>query len=194
MSPEYNPFNSQIVKDAKDHFLKIISEGTPIQPNFPQHVGKVKEWAERILLFCPDADPEILLLAVWLHDIGHADGKYKEDHAVKSEAEAIRFLSEKDYPKERIAQVAHCVRAHRCRDVEPETIEAKILVAADSASHMTDTVYITMLEQKHTTKQDILDKLERDLRDIKKYIPLEFNTEIQQYYTCWKDYITNFPK
>lgn len=193
MSVEQRPFSSPIVEEAKAHFLKTIAEGTPIQPFFPQHVEKVEEWAERIRTFYPGADPEILFLSVWLHDIGQADGKYYEDHAVKSEAEAIRFLSEKAYPEEKIAQVAHCVRSHRCRDVQPETTEAKILVAADSASHMTDFVYITMLGQSHISKQDVLDKIERDYRDIKN-LPDELQPEVQRLYEAWKILITAFPK
>jgi HD superfamily phosphodiesterase len=185
---------SQIIADTRDYFLKLISEGTPIQPFFPQHVEKVQDWAQRILSFYPEADREIVLLSVWLHDIGQADGKYYEDHSVKSEVETRNFLFGKGYPKERAEQIAHCVRSHRCRDVQPETLEARILVAADSASHMTDFVYIIMLGQNHLSKQDVLDKLDRDYRDTDIYLPADLKPEVQKLYEAWKGLITAFPK
>ncbi len=193
MAPETEGNNTPILERARNHFVKTISEGTPIYLYFPQHIREVERWARRILVFHPEADSEVVLLGVYLHDIGQADGKYTEDHAVKSEAETIQFLTSEGYPNERIKQVAHCVRAHRCRDVQPETLEAKILASADSTSHMTDVVYIIMLSQTHLTREHILEKLRRDYRDI-NFLPDELKQELQPLYEAWEKLIKVFPK
>lgn len=194
MSKEQTKQESPIVGDARNHFVKLITEGVPVYPYFSRHIEKVEEWAQKILRYYPDADEEVVLLGVQLHDIGQADGKYEEDHAIKSEAETVKFLTEKKYPKEKIKQVAHCVRSHRCRDVQPETIEAQILVAADSASHMTDFVYIEMLGQEHISAEDVLEKLERDYQDTQQWLPEELKQEIVPLYEAWKKLIEVFPR
>ncbi len=60
--------------------------------------------------------------------------------------------------------MAHCVRSHRNKDVAPESIEAKILTVADSASHMTCITYTDMLIRNPIDV--VMGKLERDRRDI----------------------------
>ena len=184
---------NQLIKEVRAHFIKTLEEGEPIYRFFPEHVSKVQEWTLLILPHFPKADKEIVLLSVWFHDIGHADGKVDEDHAIKSEAETIKFLEARGYPKEKIDQVAHCVRAHRCKDIPPETIEAKILVAADSASHMTDHVYLDMMGQERLSRQDVLDKLKRDYRD-KIFLPEELQPKIDLLYQRWKGLLEVFPK
>jgi hypothetical protein len=194
MSPE-KPIDKQlsIVDEANLFTSKAIAEGHPLYPYFDRHIAGVDQWAKKILPFFPEADSEILLLSVQLHDVGQADGKYEEDHAIKSEKATIQFLSEKKYPKDRIEKVAHCVRAHRCRDVQPATVEARILAAADSASHMTDFVYIMMLGQDHVDKKGVLAKLDRDYRDV-QWLPDELKQELKPLYAAWKDLILAFPK
>lgn len=194
MEKEGLPEDAPVIGSTKEHFLTKIREGHPVHPYFQQHVEEVEKWARRILPYYPEADTEIVLLSVWLHDIGQADGDYKVDHAIKSEAEATSFLSKEDYPKDKTQRVAYSVRAHRCKDVQPNTIEAKILAAADSASHMTDIPYITMIRRDNTTRQDVLDKLERDFRDTNNYLPTQLKPQIEQLYTAWKGLLEVYPK
>ena len=186
--------SSDILERCRQHFIKTIAGGDPIYPLYPEHVEQVEYWANKILPFYPEADKEVVIISVWLHDIGWADGDLKNDHAVKSEQEAIRFLTDIGYPKEKIDVVAHCVRAHRCKDVMPETIEAKILVAADSASHLTDAVYLIMLSQPHLKKSDIVDKLERDYSDVNAFLPEDFSLEIDSLFTAWKALLKSLPE
>jgi predicted metal-dependent HD superfamily phosphohydrolase len=178
------------IERAKTHFLKAMEDGIPRYDSFPHHVKHVERWAKRIFEIYPSADEEIVLLSVWLHDIGHADGDTGKDHAIKSESEARRFLASIELAPERIEAVAHCVRAHRCRDVPPQTTEAKILAVADSASHMTDLTYLEML-QDGVPKMPILEKLERDYRDIEG-IP-EMKDELAPLYRAWKKLLDTFP-
>ena len=179
-----------LIRQTKAHFLKAMNEGSPRYTSFPHHVEHVEQWVNRCLKICPDADEEIVLLSVWLHDIGHADGDYGQDHAIKSEREARRFLADIGLAPERIEAVAHCVRAHRCRDVPPRTIEAKILAVADSASHMSDLTYLEML-QDGVSKGSILEKLERDYRDVGVFP--EMKDELATIYRAWRELLNTFP-
>jgi len=179
-----------LIRETKTHFLKTMNEGTPRYAFFPRHVEHVEHWAKRIFEIYPSADEEIVLLSVWLHDIGHADGDDGKDHAIKSESEARRFLAGIELAPERIEAVAHCVRSHRCRDVPPQTTEAKILAVADSAGHMTDLSYLTML-QDGAPKASILEKLERDYRAV-GLIP-EMKDELASLYRAWKKLLDAFP-
>lgn len=172
-----------IINKAKSHFLKTFeNRSCSVYPYLPRHVSEAKKWAERILENYPEADKEIVLLSVWLHDIGRAIGEENVDHAVKSEVEARRFLSQIKVAPEKIEKVAHCIRAHRCRDVQPETLEAKILAAADSTSHMTDIDYIVMFS--FMPKDSIIAKLERDYRDVGLFPELQ--KEITPLYEAWR--------
>ena len=184
---------SSIVDKTKKHFLTSIHNGDPTYFRFPQHAQEVERWVHKILHFYPEADKEVVLISVWLHDIGQADGNYDVDHAIKSEEETISFLSKNNYPKDKIDKVAHCVRAHRCKDVQPNSIEAKILATADSASHMTDIIYFLMLSEEHLPKDKVLDKLERDYRE-KNFLPKELQPEVNDLYEAWKGLIKAFPE
>lgn len=124
---------NKLVLRVRKHFLETFKRTkNPIYLYLPRHVAMVEKWAEKILLDYPKIDNNVLLMSVWLHDIGLLFWDKGKDHAFKSETEARRFLLEIGAKPETIEKVAHCVRAHRGRDVLPETLEAKILAAADS--------------------------------------------------------------
>ena len=154
----------------------------------PRHVAEAEKWAKKILQKYPKADKEIILLSVWLHDIGQTIGD-NNDHAVESEIESRRFLVNEGVSSEKIERIAHCVRAHRCRDVQPETLEARLLAAIDSISHMTDFCYIDMASTN--TKEVALEKLERDYRDIGLFPKLQ--KEIILLYQAWKKLLSVYP-
>lgn len=179
----------KVIEEAKAHFLRAFEEREPIYPYLPRHVAEVGKWAERILQDYPGADEEVVRLSVWLHDIGHTTGDREIDHAVQSEVESRSFLSKMGLDSEIIEQVAHCVRSHRCRDIQPETIEAKILVAADSASHMTDINYI--VHASDGLKKYALEKLERDYKDIGLFSELQ--EELTPLYEAWKQLLSAYP-
>ena len=180
-----------ILERTKQHLLETFEKGKEnAYPYLPRHVAEVEKWARKIMGSVPDADENIVLLSVWLHDIGQAIGDEENDHAVKSEEEAKAFLKKEGLGFGEIEKVAHCVRAHRCKDVQPETIEAKILAVADSASHMTDINYIVHLSIR--PKEWILGKLERDYRDIGLFP--EIQKEMIPLYQAWKALLTAYPK
>jgi uncharacterized protein len=100
------------------------------------HVLRVYRLVERIALE-EGADLEILRAAALLHDaegsatVGGDDGRLEHHHA--SAAFARQILEAEGWQAERIAQVEHCIRAHRFRDEseQPLTLEAKVLFDAD---------------------------------------------------------------
>lgn len=188
--------NSELALKSKEHLLKLESEvASSLRPDskkwsyLPRHLTQVERWAQRLLQEHPEALGEVVLASVWLHDVGLLTGPDETDHAVNSEVEAKRFLPTIGASEDFISRVAHCVRAHRCRDVQPETIEAKILAVSDSASHMTDTVYIEMANRGE--RELALAKLERDLRDVSLFP--ELREKMIPLYQAWKNLLSIYP-
>ncbi|WP_458187761.1 HD domain-containing protein [Haladaptatus sp. NG-WS-4] len=98
------------------------------------HVQRVATLAETLVSEY-DADETVLFTAVWLHDVGRGreDRGEIDDHAEWGAKEAGRILAEYDVSDSEIEAVQHCIRAHRfSNDVEPETLEAKLLSDADN--------------------------------------------------------------
>ncbi len=81
------------------------------------------------------ADPEIVKIAAYLHDIGRT----KEDksngkvcHAEQGAEMAAGILKDQGFSQDKTEQITHCIKTHRFRDQNiPETIEAKVLFDAD---------------------------------------------------------------
>ncbi|WP_254809193.1 HD domain-containing protein [Natronosalvus amylolyticus] len=101
------------------------------------HVKRVETNAKRLVQSHSEADEQTVFLAVLLHDIGRPaeDAGTVDDHAEWGAREARTILEEleADVESERIDAVAHCIRAHRfSNDVEPRTLEARILSDADN--------------------------------------------------------------
>ena len=99
------------------------------------HLMIVKKYADRLLEKNPQADKEVVELAVWLHDIGRI--RYGDvNHHISGSQDAEQILSDHNYPKEVIDKVKECILAHRgeAKDNPPESIEGKILVSADAMS------------------------------------------------------------
>jgi HD superfamily phosphodiesterase len=135
-----------IIEKAKAYFFTTMTEDYKENPYglIINHVPLVEQEMKKCLKKFPEANEEIALLGVWLHDVGYypLDGI---EHAVRGEERARKFLEENNIDIYIINQVCHCVRAHRCRDVQPETLEAKLVAFSDSASHLVDSMYINLL-------------------------------------------------
>lgn len=183
-----------IVEKAKNLFYQMIDDHGSDPYNLRNHLTEVEKWAKYILKIKEEADEEIVLLSIWLHDVGHYPVTDKEDHSVRGEKIAEEFLRKENYPEDRIGQVLHCVRAHRCNDVSPDTLEAKIVAFVDSASHLTDVVYLNMLSDNEGQDGDfdVLGKIERDFRDL-SFFP-EIKEELKELYEAWKNLITERKK
>lgn len=107
----YEPFT--------DHFLPVVIH--------------VKQMAK---IF--EADSEVLEIAAWLHDIGSiVEGR--KDHHLTSSKIAEKKLKELNYPKNKIELVKNCIISHRgSQKIEPKSIEAQILIEADTMSAFDD--------------------------------------------------------
>lgn len=178
-------------KELEKHFLKTYKKSKVQYATFPHHIYIVKKWGEKIAKYYPEADLKVITYGALLHDIGHFIDGPGDDHAKRSEIEAKRILINLGADKELIDKVAHVVRSHRNKDIKPETIEAKIIAAADSASHITAFEPYSGIAAQYG-KKTALDKLERDWRDISA-IP-KLKTELGGLYKAWKVLLDNFPE
>lgn len=178
-----------IVDKAKIYFLESFrKKEDPPYAYLPRHVFETEKWAKKIIQKYPEANREVVLLSVWLHDIGQVVGD-DIDHAVNSENEAMLFLPKIEISPERIGEIIHCIRAHKCKDVQPNTLEAKILAVANAVSHMTDFYYITMTSR--ISKETALNKLKKDCEIIKFLSNIE--KEIKPFCSAWKELLDVYP-
>lgn len=181
--------DNELVLVAKQHLLVSASPRPGWALMLTRRLTQVDAWTDRLLSSNPEAEVAVVKLGVWLHDIGQIVGPKETDHAINSEAEVRRFLPTLGAELELVEKVAHCVRAHRCRDVQPQTLEAKMLAACDSASHMTDVVYIDMTNRGE--KDAALAKLDRDLRDVGQFP--ELREMLLPLYGAWKGLLEVYP-
>ncbi|MFH1682218.1 MAG: HD domain-containing protein, partial [Candidatus Woesearchaeota archaeon] len=139
-------------------------------------------------------DEEVVLLAVWLHDMGHYPVPTEIDHAIRSEERAKEFLKRYNYPTDKLNKVLHCVRAHRCRDVMPKSIDAKIISFADSASHMTEPMYFDMAKDDQENHREFraYAKMERDFRDLGSFP--EIQDELKELCEAWRRLLQAYEK
>ena len=177
-----------MISEAKEHLLSTLKSADRKWFYMYTHIPQVEKWAIKIAKLLSGANMEILLTSVWLHDIGLLLGS-EGDHAVNSEAEVLKFLTGLGASPEVISQVSHCVRAHRCKDVLPQSIEEKILAVADSASHMTDDTYACFAARGEL--QTAKEKLERDFHDVG--LILQVKAEVTPLYLAWKHLLEVYP-
>jgi uncharacterized protein len=97
------------------------------------HLSRVARNAGALLKFYPDADAEILYVAVLLHDVDQPFDD-KANHVARSAALAERLLTEIAYPPARTSRVLELIREHSTEHIDtirPSTIEARLLFDAD---------------------------------------------------------------
>jgi uncharacterized protein len=97
------------------------------------HLHRVARNAKSIFKSYPEADAEILYLAVLLHDVDQPFND-KANHVMRSAAVAERILTEIEYLPARVTRVLEVILEHsteHINSVRPSTIEARILFDAD---------------------------------------------------------------
>jgi|SRR6056297_2042681 len=134
MSEERTRDRSWTPADVRERAASYFGDVAPAHDW--QHVRRVAELAETLAAESDrDVDERTLLAAVWLHDVGRSREDHGEidDHAEWGAAEAERVLADLGATDDTVAAVQHCVRAHRySNDVDPETVEARLLCDADN--------------------------------------------------------------
>jgi hypothetical protein len=185
---------SEIIEKAKKKFYQMIEEFGSDPYRLLFHVPEAERWARYMLKKYPEADEDVIFLSVWLHDLGHYPVPIEIDHAIRSEERAKDFLEKENYPKDMINKVLHCVRSHRCRDVMPNSLEAKIVACLDSASHMTEPMYLDMARDDKKNKREFraYAKMDRDYRDLGAFP--EIQNELTDLYESWKDLVRAYEK
>jgi len=184
----------QIIKNAKTLFLDNIKTYWQDPYWLVNHVEEVEKWWKYMNKKYPESDIDVIILSAWLHDIWHYP-IWDIDHAIISEQKAKVFLDNEKCNAKITKNILHCIRSHRCRDVLPETLEAKIVAFIDSASHMTDTMYLDILRHDKIEwlgSERALQKLWRDYRDL-TFFP-EVKEELNELYESWKNLLINFDK
>jgi uncharacterized protein len=134
MSEERTRDRSWTPADVRERAASYFGDVAPAHDW--QHVRRVAELAETLAAESDrDVDERTLLAAVWLHDVGRSreDRGEIDDHAEWGATEAERVLADLGAADDTVAAVQHCVRAHRySNDVDPETVEARLLSDADN--------------------------------------------------------------
>ncbi|MCX6795750.1 MAG: HD domain-containing protein [Candidatus Falkowbacteria bacterium] len=183
-----------IIEKAKNKFLQTVNDFGSDPYHLLPHVPEVEKWVRHIATKYPQVDLEIAILGAWLHDLGHYPIPTEVDHAIRSEEQARIFLEQEAYPADKLAQVLHCVRAHRCRDLAPESLEAKIVACADSASHMTDSMYFSMAKDDKESGGEfrVYAKMERDYRDV-AFFP-EVREELESIHQAWYELMKSYER
>lgn len=106
------------------------------------HVLRVTRMAVQIAT-AEGADVEVVRLAALFHDLpaehaGDNEESVRAGHHFAAADRAVALLQDSGLERERVENVAHCIRAHRFRDasVQPQTIEARCLYDADKLDSM----------------------------------------------------------
>lgn len=120
---------------ARTECLKPTSKygSGPFTDHFTPMVKYAKKLAKEY-----KADVEIVELAGWLHDMGSIIYG-RENHHLTGAKIAEKKLKELGYPEEKIEKVKACILTHRgSQKLKPKTIEAQILIEADTLSAFND--------------------------------------------------------
>ena len=158
--------NNKLVQKTKKLFLEKLATFKDDPYQLKEHLNEVEKWARHILKKYPEANDDVVMLTVWLHDIAHYPITDK-DHAEVGEHLAKVFLVSEKVDKVLTDKVAHSVRSHRNRDVLPETLEAKLFAMIDSLSHFTYLPYFSIIRDGRS--KYAFEKLERDYNDTKAF-------------------------
>jgi len=139
----------------------------PYLHHFIPVVEYVKELAKEY-----GADEEILEISAWFHDIGSIMVG-REDHHITSGKIAEEKLRAFGYPEDRIKRVVDCIYTHRgSQGLKPESIEAQILVEADTLSAFRDITglfqcaYVGEKLSREEAKKSVRQKLENKWKQL----------------------------
>src|SRR5215813_1389830 len=127
MAAEIDDF--PICRRVEEHVCRLVEAERQSAAHRMDHLKRVARNAGALLKFYPEADAEILYLAVLLHDVDQPFDD-KANHVTRSAAAAERILTEIEYPLARVARVLELIREHSTEhigSIKPSTIEAKIL-------------------------------------------------------------------
>lgn len=171
---EYN--YSALTNKIRAGVIKEAESTKKIESWFlPFHLLEVERFANELCDNHLEADREIVVLSVWFHDIGRLRG-IDDKHDIFGAEEAKKILSQEGYSNEKINRVYEACYSHRCDEVKPKDIEAKILASADAMSHFTHGFYLRLFPYlgKEKTFEEVRDYIKKKLlRDYNDKIAFE---------------------
>jgi HD superfamily phosphohydrolase YqeK len=154
-SKYFNKFNNkQVIK----HVRKLISEISDGNQAWTLHINSVVKYSKLLAKYYK-ADINVCEISAWLHDIikmrntinsnkiagKNMKNKKGKNHHIHGSKEAVRILTDLNYPKEKISKIEHCILTHSSdKKYVPKTLEAKIVASADALSHFDN--FILMIE------------------------------------------------
>jgi len=181
--------NKQL-RNIRSQIEKKIKTSKLCQPLFfDKHVMVVEKFAKQLCQLYPQANKDVVLLSVWFHDIGRADG-HNKDHDVYGAEYARKLLNKKDYNKKIIDLVYEACKSHCCKKYKPQSLEAKILATADALSHYSNGFYLLIFHywsQKmdyNEARNKLIRKIEKDYKD--KILLKEVKEALKPFYNAWK--------
>ena len=119
----------QEIKDFVEGECKKPTSKYGYEP-FPFHFAPMVQYAEKLADEL-GGDKEVIVLAVWLHDIGSIIHGRDEHHITGAEI-AGQKLREFQYPVDKIELVKRCILNHRgSRQDDRKSIEEQIIAEAD---------------------------------------------------------------
>jgi HD superfamily phosphodiesterase len=139
-----------------------------IEPWFyNSHLLAVEKYSQFLLKKLPQADKEVVLLGVWLHDTQRVRG-IKGDHEKVGAAQAKKIMLEYGYSLKTIKKVQNIILTHTCSKTQPVTLEGKILATADAMTHYVNDFYLLIATTGQRNLKDFkawaLEKLNRDYK------------------------------
>lgn len=157
--------SSQFVHDylmetGKDHY------GEPWGPKYRwEHTLRVAHWAW-ILADEEKADVERSVIAALFHDVSHfVSGNYRK-HGKKSAEIAVDFMLKAGFPRNLAEEVSYAVSSH-VGEVNPKTVEAKILQDADTLDRFG---HFRLLLFGKTADLSNLEKLRTEIQSFLEYL------------------------
>lgn len=146
---------------------------------FPAHFVPMATYAET-LADQLGADREIVSISAWLHDIGSiVHGR--EDHHITGCEIAQAFLSQINYPQERIDLVKNCILHHRgSQNFEQQSLEEKIIVEADVMSNFDNIagIFKAAFVYEHLTQPEAKKSAREKLQRKRKQLHRESSKDI----------------
>lgn len=134
-TPTTKPAKAEIIKQAKAYVEQLFEEQLPRQLVYHsfKHTNTVVKEANALgqAARLSPADQEALVLAAWFHDTGYLD--HYDGHEYRSMELAEQWLTQKNYPAERIGLIKDIIRATH-RDEKRDTELQKLMVDADMSN------------------------------------------------------------
>lgn len=124
---------SRYIGEVRKKVLMLYASDVQSVSHRMDHIGRVHANAEKIAASFPEADRELLALAVLLHDVTSPVDR-KAQHVKLSMNTARRILNGTGYPHERTEKVLAIIAEHSTEDLKTgdlSSVEAKILFDAD---------------------------------------------------------------